>query len=76
MPARALIMGGLWFAGTGVVEVAGLMFGLFTLEGEEGLEGFTYPNSPDWLYLALPVVIGLFAVLWYWNKGYKDKQNN
>ena len=76
---RALIKGAAVTVTIAVIELAMLMTGYATLDETSTtgpIEGATYIPSPNWLYIALPLMAGLATFLWTWHKDVQTSQQD
>lgn len=76
---HGLVKGGLYCLGTGVAEVLLMMVGVLTLDehGTTGpIKGEAYVPFPNWLYLVLPLLVGLVVFLSTWNKDIEADRRN
>jgi hypothetical protein len=65
--SKAVIRGGIALVGSLLIEAIGLVLGVFNLDEHSTtgpMEGGHYTSFPNWLYLVIPVLAGLFAFLW------------
>jgi hypothetical protein len=72
---HAVVKGSLYGVGATLVELVFILLGIITLDssGTTGpIKDATYIPCPNWVFLAVPICVGLAAFLWTWNQDIEE----